>query len=272
MITGQNPYDLKTASTFELQTKIVNEKLHLTSTIFDSIIALSTEKELASRFKNCNEVKVKFANLHKSSGVNYKNNPIQDTEKTLVDRPSDNTIVESPNKTNFSSKSENISPHNNPIVLIVIIMVIIVLGIIISNNSSSNYQSSSATDSTEMIAVDTFAVDSSLLSAPYVSFQNNSYSTVYLAYAYWDNGWETTGWYEIDPQNSFGFSLPSNFAEKSIYWYAINSEGAKYEGSDDYFCIDPQNAFHYYTKENCNEYAGFYRLDLTGSNTTHTLE
>jgi len=163
MITGQKPYDVKTASTFELQTKIVNEKLHLTSTIFDSIIALSTEKELASRFKNCNEVKVKFANLQKSSGGNYKNNSNQDT------------------------------------------------------------------------------------------------------------GWESVGWYSIEPQKSFGFNLPSTFTDQSIYWYATNSEGGKYEGSDSYFCIDAQDAFHFYSNENCNEQAGFYKLDLTGSYTSQNL-
>jgi serine/threonine protein kinase len=41
MASGKKPYDLTTLSTFEMQTKIVNEKLPLTSSIFDVIIKKS---------------------------------------------------------------------------------------------------------------------------------------------------------------------------------------------------------------------------------------
>ena len=34
MVTGKKPYDINTTSTFELETKIVNEKLVLTNTLF----------------------------------------------------------------------------------------------------------------------------------------------------------------------------------------------------------------------------------------------
>jgi len=120
MITGQKPYDVKTASIFELQTKIVNEKLQFTSTIFDSIIELSTEKDLGLRFKNCDEVIVKFAGLQKPTDENIKNNINQDFEKTHVDKTIDNIMVESPNKINSLAKPENIIP----LFLIVVILTV----------------------------------------------------------------------------------------------------------------------------------------------------
>jgi serine/threonine protein kinase len=274
MVMGQKPYEIKTTSTFELQTKIVNEKLHLTGTIFDRIIELSTEKELSLRFNNCTEVKANLAYLQTSSTENVKSYVRPDSGKKLLDSQTDNTVVESHNETHYSAKRDNTNPpkRNSKSTLFIILFVIfVIIAGIISSNNSSNYQSIPDVDSTEMIEVDSFATDSTMGSSPYVTFQNNSSLTVYLSYAFWDNGWETIGWYAIEPQESFGFNLPNTFTDKSIYWYATNSEGAKYEGSDSYFCIDPQNAFHFYTNENCIEQAGFYKLDLTGSYTTQNL-
>lgn len=52
MIMRKKRYDVKTMSTFELQTKIVNEKLPLTNTPWDSIIKKATEKELSNRYSS----------------------------------------------------------------------------------------------------------------------------------------------------------------------------------------------------------------------------
>jgi serine/threonine protein kinase len=50
MIMGKKPYDVKTISTFELQTKIVNEKLPITNTNWDAIIKKATENQLSNRY------------------------------------------------------------------------------------------------------------------------------------------------------------------------------------------------------------------------------
>ena len=55
MITGRKPYDSKTLSNFQLQTKIVNEALPLTGTKWDSIIQKATEKELLKRYLSCDD-------------------------------------------------------------------------------------------------------------------------------------------------------------------------------------------------------------------------
>jgi hypothetical protein len=46
MVMGKKPYDTNTTSTFELQTKIVTEKLSLTNSSFDGIIGVATEKDV----------------------------------------------------------------------------------------------------------------------------------------------------------------------------------------------------------------------------------
>ena len=53
MVTGTKPYDTKTISSFDLQTKIVTEKLPLTNTFWDGIIEKATQKEVGHRFLDC---------------------------------------------------------------------------------------------------------------------------------------------------------------------------------------------------------------------------
>jgi serine/threonine protein kinase len=63
MVTGKKPYDTNTTSTFELQTKIVNEKLASTNTSFDKVITGATAKNLKDRYSNCFQFKNQL--LHK---------------------------------------------------------------------------------------------------------------------------------------------------------------------------------------------------------------
>ena len=53
MVTGTKPYDTKTISSFDLQTKIVTEKLPLTNTFWDGMIEKATHKEVGHRFLDC---------------------------------------------------------------------------------------------------------------------------------------------------------------------------------------------------------------------------
>jgi serine/threonine protein kinase len=93
MVTGQKPYNTQTLSTFELQTKIVNEKLSLTNTKFDSIIELATAKDLNIRYNNCIEIKAKLENLDEVDLDNTKSYTSESSEKTIVVDSNDNTIV-----------------------------------------------------------------------------------------------------------------------------------------------------------------------------------
>ena len=298
MVMGKKPYDTNTTSTFELQTKIVTEKLKLTGTPFDTIIELATAKETSNRYKNCKEIKIKLDNLHKQDSDNTKAYTPQDSEKTIVD----NSNVKSTATTqeiNYNKPKPHLNiPYNPPQkkpnsaigYVILGILILIVIAVLSSNYNSSSSSSSSSPEPyyNPDPTADTIAVDSSAVigeAAPVsveeaapaietktVSFQNNSSYTVYLAYAFYDrDGWESIGWYAISPNNSKDIYLPDTFADDSIFWYAENSNGAKYEGTDGYFCISHPDAFHFYTDKGCSEQAVFYRLGLTGSYTTQEL-
>jgi serine/threonine-protein kinase len=56
MVTGQKPYDTKTLSSFQLQTKIVNDALTQTNTTWDAVIQKCTQKDIGRRYIKCAEI------------------------------------------------------------------------------------------------------------------------------------------------------------------------------------------------------------------------
>jgi ribosomal protein L7/L12 len=58
LVTGQKPYDTKTLSNFQLQTKIVTENLATTHTFWDGIIQQATAKDVDTRYRSCVELKL----------------------------------------------------------------------------------------------------------------------------------------------------------------------------------------------------------------------
>jgi serine/threonine protein kinase len=82
MVMGFRPYDINTTSNFELQTKIVNEPLSLTNTIFDSTIQKATAKNLENRFVDCSAIKAFLQNPTNSDFKN-KNTLIINTSSVL---------------------------------------------------------------------------------------------------------------------------------------------------------------------------------------------
>jgi len=55
MVSGQKPYESQTLSSFQLMTKIVNDTLPKTSTIWDDLIQKATRKEINDRFSSCHD-------------------------------------------------------------------------------------------------------------------------------------------------------------------------------------------------------------------------
>jgi serine/threonine protein kinase len=77
MVTGKKPYDDSSISTFQIFSKIVNESLEPTNSIFQPIIDKCTEKDLLKRYKDCREVKNDIRKLlekdeNKTIIYNYK--------------------------------------------------------------------------------------------------------------------------------------------------------------------------------------------------------
>jgi len=76
MVTGQKPYDIKTLSSFQLQTKIVNEALISSNTKWDTIIQKCTQKDVARRFIKCSEI---------SQAINTGSVKADASDSTVVD-------------------------------------------------------------------------------------------------------------------------------------------------------------------------------------------
>ena len=94
MATGQKPYETQTLSSFQLMTKIVNDTLPKTSTIWDELIQKATEKDLEKRMKSINE----FNNSPLNSTLSTSEETIvhiSNPNKTSVLLNDDNTILES---------------------------------------------------------------------------------------------------------------------------------------------------------------------------------
>ena len=98
MVMGQKPYDTKALSNFQLQSKIVNEKLALTHTIWDTSIQKATHKKLNSRYTS--------AQLFLNDLQNPKS--IKD-DKTIFEKKDDKTIFENKEEATIieNSKAQN---------------------------------------------------------------------------------------------------------------------------------------------------------------------
>jgi serine/threonine-protein kinase len=145
MVTGQKPYDTNTTSTFELQTKIVNDPLSITNTKFDGIIQKATSKSLTSRYKNCVEIKddlllnsLSHSSANKSSALgDAGDKTIVDYNPTQVKESSKSSTVGLPkeSRSNFTPIEPKKGMKLNPFLLAFLGIVVIV---IISTMSSGS--------------------------------------------------------------------------------------------------------------------------------------
>ena len=137
MVTGQKPYDTNTTSTFELQTKIVNEPLSITNTKFDGIIQKATSKSLTSRYKNCVEIKddlslhsLSHSSANKSSALgDAGDQTIVDYNPMQVKESSKSSVVGLPeeSRSNFTPIESKKGMKLNPFLLAFLGIVIIVI-------------------------------------------------------------------------------------------------------------------------------------------------
>jgi serine/threonine protein kinase len=91
MVSGQKPYDTKTLSRFQLESKIVNEPLAKTQSLWDEIIQKATAKEIKLRHASVNAFK---------NALNSNNNNKVEADVTILDSNLDKqpSIVSSDNK------------------------------------------------------------------------------------------------------------------------------------------------------------------------------
>jgi len=292
MLTGISPYDGMTTE-FEVYSKIVSEPLPKASILYpgvpdylDFVISKATTKNKDERFQNCEE----FLNALNSNKIDL----------TLVtQKPETKPVVNNSIQRNESKERTFLLPG---ILLVIFTLISLLMYSNYKWENYSGYQDSGEYyyDTTNYFIDTAAAVSQSpyseekttteeYLTPPIeeeltynddenasanqkvVVFNNNSYYTISLAYAFYDRGWETQGWYNMEPGKSTTITLPSTFNDNNIYWYAENNNNARYEGYDGYFCTS-SDAFHYYIiDDNCDQKRGFYKLNLTGSYTVHNL-
>lgn len=279
MVTGQKPYDTNTTSTFELQTKIVNEPLSNTNTKFDGIIQKATSKSLTSRYKNCAEIKDDLLLHSLEQNNSNKSNILGDAgDQTIVDfnsmqikESSKSSAAGLPeeNRSNFTPIESKKGMRLNPFLLA--FLGIIIIAIIAVNNGSSSTELANSYDSvSNSIPIDTPTTRS-------IIYNNKSGYETYLAIAYMNNdsSFTSVGWYTIKPGKSFEYTLPVNYIPDFIHWYAENTNGQTYENSSGAtFYVDPDNAFSIDDPSD-NHYGQikkkFSSLQLTGKVTTLDL-
>ena len=99
MVMGQKPYDTKTLSNFQLQSKIVNENLALTNTNWDTSIQKATHKKLESRYTSA---QLFFNDLQNPESIK--------DDKTIFEKTDDKTIFENKDE---ATVIENTKTQNN---------------------------------------------------------------------------------------------------------------------------------------------------------------
>ena len=98
-----------------------------------------------------------------------------------------------------------------------------------------------------------------------VEFKNNSKNTAWIAYAFYERGWEIIGWVNIPSGNSSTINLPATFTDNTIWWYGYNEFGGEWTTAGGLkFCIEDAN-FHYYIDESCPTSKRFHELDVSNN-------
>jgi uncharacterized protein (TIGR02145 family) len=117
MVTGRKPYDAEILSTFDIQTKIVNEPLESTNTMWDRIIRKATQKSPERRFESCirfRESMISESSLRKSTYTGSIENTIfgytDTSEKTVIDNAYGSDGLE---KGHATQKHERRSANHN---------------------------------------------------------------------------------------------------------------------------------------------------------------
>ena len=279
MVTGKKPYDTKTLSNFQLQTKIVTEKLADTKTPWDSIIHKATAKDALNRHKNSEELKQEVLDPSTSSFQDSDATQIEVNRRVVVKErnPSKEPQIKSkpaPEKLNPIG-TEPQKTHSNP-VLYIGVFVSVIIGALILFLMNSNDESSeeyALADSTAMVA----AVDSA--SVQQVTFTNNSSGIADLSFAYMhENEMIVNGWYSISPGESYTYDLPYPFLGSEIFWLGVANDGT-WSGTDGYFFVERGGSSGFKVVDEIfedsgggqKEKLGFHKLVLTGQNTSETL-
>ncbi len=127
MVTGQKPYNTNTLSSFQLQTKIVNEPLDSTNSHWDDLIQKATAKDISSRYISTNEFKITLEGKNDKKVIE-SDSTIIDTEIKQAPKPEPSSSIEtkvSNEKAQISEDLRSPSAKKNYLPIIIIAAIII---------------------------------------------------------------------------------------------------------------------------------------------------
>jgi serine/threonine protein kinase len=111
MVMGQKPYDTKTLSNFQLQSKIVNENLALTNTNWDTSIQKATHKNIDSRYTSA---QLFLTDIQNPKSIKDDKTILEKTDnKTILENKDESTIIENNKTQTITPKVENAQPTSN---------------------------------------------------------------------------------------------------------------------------------------------------------------
>lgn len=136
MVKGERPYYTNSLSTFQLLSKIVNEKLKDTHSVFQPIISKCTSKDLELRYQDCHQIKNDLMKINikplsnlESTKWYGESKPVQVSNEAEATRLAD---FENAEKKQKDLKSKKLSPRNI-IILGGSILILCIFFILISN-------------------------------------------------------------------------------------------------------------------------------------------
>jgi uncharacterized protein (TIGR02145 family) len=144
MVTGQKPYNTNTLSSFQLQTKIVNEPLDNTNSHWDELIQKATTKDITLRFKSANAFKITLESKNDKKVIE-SDSTIIDTEIKQAPKPEPSSSIETKVSNEKAQVSEDLhlpSPKKNylPVIIIAAILITALVISLYNPGSSSNYE------------------------------------------------------------------------------------------------------------------------------------
>jgi serine/threonine-protein kinase len=164
MVTGQKPYNTNTLSSFQLQTKIVNEPLDNTNSHWDDLIQKATTKDIASRYISVNAFKITLDSKNDKKVIESDSTIIDNVIKQASEPDPSSKLEEKVNNEKVQVKEEvqlKASKKNYlPVIIIAALCITaLVVYLVYNPGSSYNYEEENSTLVIDSLFVDSTAVD-----------------------------------------------------------------------------------------------------------------
>ena len=229
MAMGKVPYNTSELSAFDIQVKIVQEKLPNTNTKWDEYIQIATSKEENQR--------VRFIDLLKNKHFNQttNNNKTDKNEKTIIE-PSNYKMPENPPK-----RSRKLFYFGISILLFSVIGFFYLFW-----------------------PEDELLISKESLHSKLIYIENNTDDNLFVSYAIYDDSLKefiTQGWDYYEKDSAYSFEL-TDYHSKKIFWHAFKEKSGEIISNQGYqFCVNYEENFTNFQSE-CNEKSSFNLLKI----------